>query len=104
MSDCGCLIEASFVSTECECKAAGYCRRHKVEKTEHLVGLCRNNPAYFALWESGNGPGQYPPKRLGLGDVVGWLASIVGIVPWPGCGCDKRKAWLNRVTVWGWWR
>lgn len=44
--------------TQCECSAAGYCQRHKCVKTPHWQHLCATNPAYYALWESGRGPGQ----------------------------------------------
>lgn len=40
---------------------------------------------------------------LGLGDVVAWVTSKLGIEECPGC--KKRKGWLNRhVVIWGWWR
>lgn len=58
------------------------------------------------MWEEGKGPGQVEvaevtPIDAGfqLGDFIGRLISIAtfGLVkPWPGCGCDKRRAWLNR--------
>jgi len=41
-------------------------------------------------------------QPVGLGDAVAWLASRVGIEE---CGpCQKRKRWLNRLIIWGWWR
>jgi hypothetical protein len=54
--------------------------------------------AYLALWAS-----QPIPKR-GFGDTVadfikratwGWLK------PTPGCGCEKRRDWLNRLFPYG---
>jgi hypothetical protein len=116
MSDCPCLIDAASKNTNCECTAPGWCSRHKCHKPEHFFNLCRMRPDYFALYEAGRGPGQDIPAAahpqvdppgtapIGLGDVVGWMASLVGVKPWPGCGCSARKAWLNRFIVWGWWR
>lgn len=44
--------------TKCECKMAGYCTRHKVEKSDELVRLCQTSQFYFDLWENCKGPGQ----------------------------------------------
>lgn len=35
---------------------------------------------------------------VGLGDVVAGAAKAVGVTPSPGCGCEKRRAALNRAT------
>lgn len=45
-------------------------------------------------------------KSEGLGDTIGKLTKVVGIkslaelaakaVGYQDCGCDKRKAWLNK--------
>ena len=34
----------------------------------------------------------------GLGDVVAGAAKAVGFTPSKGCGCEKRRAALNRAT------
>ncbi len=47
--------------TKCECKMAGYCTRHKVEKSDELVRLCQTSQFYFDLWENCKGPGQTLP-------------------------------------------
>lgn len=112
---CGCeaIVEAATKATECECSAEkGHCQRHSCDKNAHMKKLCRTRPDYFALWESGRGPcfntiRERRDSRVGLGDVVAWLIYRVtfgGLKPWPGCGCAARKAWLNKITVWGWWR
>lgn len=44
--------------TQCECPIAGYCARHKTNKTNGWHKLCQTNPSYFDSWESGIGPGQ----------------------------------------------
>ena len=114
-STCGCLIQAAAVVTGCECQIAGYCSRHKCNKTEHFHKLCRTRPDYFALYEEGRGPACAAESvaraeningvsSIGLGDAVAWVASLFGFKPWPGCGCQKRKEFLNRFTLWGWWR
>jgi hypothetical protein len=104
---CSCLVDAAEKSTDCECPVAGWCNRHNMTKTEHLHRLCRTDGGYFGLWEKGVGPAQiHPvgPRRVGLGDVIAWIADKVGIKPWKDCGCEDRRKWLNRFTVWGWWR
>jgi hypothetical protein len=35
---------------------------------------------------------------VGLGDVVAGAAKAVGVTPSKGCGCEKRRAALNRAT------
>jgi len=39
-----------------------------------------------------------PKPTHGLGDVVGVVASGMGVQASPGCGCAKRKQVLNRWT------
>lgn len=34
----------------------------------------------------------------GLGDMVVWVVGKLGFKPWEGCGCARRRAWLNRHT------
>jgi hypothetical protein len=34
----------------------------------------------------------------GVGDVVAGAAKAVGVTPSKGCGCEKRRAALNRAT------
>jgi hypothetical protein len=114
MSNCGCITDAVEKLTACECPAAGLCGRHGMTKTEHWHKLCRTHPGYFDLWERKAGPGQRriaKRQRIGLGDAVAWLLERFGITSarvskWLGrdCGCEKRRFYLNRVTVWGWWR
>jgi hypothetical protein len=47
-------------STPCECPAAGYCKRHGIEKSTHLHKLCQNHIGYFSMWEECRGPKQNP--------------------------------------------
>lgn len=47
--------------TDCVCPIAGYCERHKVNKSEHWHSLCQTRDKYFAAWEEGRGPGQQLP-------------------------------------------
>lgn len=54
-------------------------------------------------WRVENGqpatPAANPPARWrGLGDVVAAAAKLIGLKPRPGCGCDKRREWLNRLV------
>ena len=43
-------------NTKCECPMAGYCNRHKVEKSNHLHKLCQTHSGYFKLREECKGP------------------------------------------------
>lgn len=59
--------------TQCQCTHSGYCSRHGIHKTNHLVNLCQTDKRYFNAWESGRGPGQsfetlkhYTPEELEL--------------------------------------
>jgi hypothetical protein len=123
---CPCLTEAAAKLTGCSCDGAGFCARHQCTKTEHYHSLCKRDPRYFALWESGRGPclpspgidspvpgsGSPPaaPGKLspvGLGDAVAWFIfwiTLGKMRPSSGCRCERRKAWLNQITLWGWWR
>lgn len=46
------------------------------------------------------GPSDNQPdsRRFGFGDVVAMIAGCFGIVPTNRCGCNSRRAWLNRLT------
>lgn len=44
--------------TDCTCPIAGYCARHRVDKTEHWHKLCQTRDDYRAAWDAGRGPGQ----------------------------------------------
>lgn len=35
-------------------------------------------------------------RRAGIGDVIAFLASLIGIHQLEHCGCTDRQAWLNR--------
>lgn len=47
--------------------------------------------------------------RRGLGDRLASALHWLGFRPWAGCGCEQRKAWLNRLgdrlaAGWAWLR
>lgn len=42
----------------CECPAAGWCARHRVNKTENWHKLCQTSLKFREMWDQGNGPGQ----------------------------------------------
>lgn len=94
--------------TACECATAGWCPRHRCNKTDHFVRLCQTRDDLFALWESGQGPCIHgtpedgvplatPRKSRGLGDVVAKVLDAVGIGKSPGCGCSARQDALNQL-------
>lgn len=108
---CGQIIENSQKLTGCVCQSAGFCERHQCHKNGHFHMLCQSRPDYFALWETGKGPciaeggQQLEPTEIwfGLGDmlaaVIFWL-SFGMLYAKTGCGCERRKWWLNRVRLW----
>ena len=48
--------------TECECSAAGWCKRHGCEKDQASFEMCRRFANWFELWERGQGPEQRLPQ------------------------------------------
>lgn len=121
MSCCEKIIEASKQLTGCECELSGYCTRHKIHKHQVWHNLCKTDFAYFEQYEKGIGPGQVftdsgslesprptanliAGKRvLYLGDLLAYWFEKLGIKSWSGCGCDSRRAYLNRFRLWPWW-
>lgn len=109
---CGTLLKIAEELTPCECAPTEYpflCRRHGgCKKTKDYHRLCRTRPPYFASYEKGDrrlciGAHGAAARVLLLGNVVEWLiekATFGKVKPWPGCGCDSRKAFLNRVQLW----
>lgn len=75
--------------TDCQCTGPGWCERHKLQKSAHMVHLCQTRQNYLQAWEEGRGPGQLkstgeprkdttPPgpgtrlaRLLGCGGLVG---------------------------------
>jgi hypothetical protein len=107
MSCCRDLIRASETLTNCECRPEAFpfaCKRHGgCQKTEHFYGLCRNRLDYFNHWEEVGKDGpclNREPLMIGLGDALAWIFGKIGLKPWEGCGCDRRRAWLNKITLW----
>lgn len=71
-------------TSDCECTHAGYCARHRIEKTAGLVDQCRSNPRYRALWDRriGMADDQIACRHLGL-PVAKIDAKKIG------CGCPE---------------
>ena len=42
--------------TACRCEIAGFCERHRCQKTSTMLALCRLNQYVFDQWENGEGP------------------------------------------------
>lgn len=112
---CECLMKViENPTTGCVCAEAGWCERHKCQKTEHFHKLCRTRVGYFDLWENGKGPcihserSPMPIPKRGLGD---WVAVLIHrmsfgfIEQTEGCGCGERQKALNRFGQWIslWW-
>ncbi|MSR60011.1 MAG: hypothetical protein EXS05_20620 [Planctomycetaceae bacterium] len=108
MGICECPVKPAAVETGCVCNPEAFpfvCARHGgCSKTEPYHKLCKTRANYFQLWESGRGPCLYDettrPRVIGLGDAVAFAIRVVtfGLVkPWPGCGCQSRKAKLNAL-------
>ena len=89
---------------DCECNIpdGGYCERHDVEKSAHMVKLCQTKERYWIAWEENRGPGQR--NRNGLGDRVERVLNAVGVTKKrvskltgrPCGGCGGRQRWLNK--------
>jgi len=48
-----CFAEGSNVMTpDCHCELAGYCKRHRVKKTQRMLELCRAGGKYWEAWEA----------------------------------------------------
>lgn len=97
----------------CECAAAGWCKRHQMEKTARDFELCKGiagtidcGRKYWLAWENGKLGATRPPNPimepapfclpLGMGDLVarGISAVTLGTIT-PCGGCKDRQALLN---------
>jgi hypothetical protein len=61
---------------------------------------CRTQPAYFAMFLGETQKpcrGTSPPKPPGMGDWLARFFAWLGIKKHPGCNCEKRQAWFNRL-------
>lgn len=121
MPCCTKIIEASKHITGCECDLSGYCKRHGMHKNEVWQNLCKTDFGIFDQYEKGIGPGQvftdsgsieapHPvtnvvagKRVVYLGDFLAYWFARIGIKGWAGCGCDSRRARLNRFRVWPLW-
>jgi hypothetical protein len=88
----------------CECNCAGYCERHKVNKTNLLHRKCQEGGEFWQAWEKGRGPGQdreqapIPAKPMGVGSHLKRILSLDGYAAYGGCGCTDRAVTMN---AWG---
>jgi hypothetical protein len=41
------------------------------------------------------------PASRGFGDTIAKMAKVVGIEKKPGCGCEKRQEFLNKLIPYG---
>lgn len=80
--------------TKCICDSPGYCQLMRRRMSEVRHNECQNVPGYFEVFLEGR---DRKPKRRGLGDVVAAFLERLGIRKRPGCGCEGRQAWLNRL-------
>jgi hypothetical protein len=49
---------SSHATPRCTCDVAGWCERHRCEKSRPQNVACLTEPARFRAWEEGRGPGQ----------------------------------------------
>ena len=106
----------------CECSMAGFCLRHRVDKTPHLKHLCETREEYFNAWELGRGPGQMASnadkesqrkvraKRINLRSryVELWrklfseVDTVEKLEEWqkdiPSFGCDCKEFYKNWIA------
>ena len=75
----------------CECAMAGWCERHRIVKSPHLLKLCQTNDSYFRAWEEGRGPRQDrtgEPQKIHKPDpVCVHRGDIMGTAE---CGCAGK--------------
>lgn len=79
--------------TGCDCPLAGFCERHGVNKSPHLLHLCRTNDRYYDAWEEGRGIGQraskeereFKARRRVQSPVCVHRGEVLGKA---GCGCS----------------
>lgn len=90
--------------TNCVCPVAGFCERHKVEKSEALHSLCQTRDNYFQAWEAGRGPRQNRPagtttiRPPGPGTELARLLAKRGYRIQKECGCKSK---IGHMNVWG---
>lgn len=89
----------------CECKLAGWCERHKVNKTDRMVHLCQQGGAYWEAWESGrlqaieSEPVKPARRKDGPGTQLKLLLAKKGYTANAGgCGCNSKA---NTMDAWG---
>lgn len=111
----------SELPTQCQCENPGFCqllRRvqdphegRKMSPVRHEE--CQHKPHYFEMFlgESVAGGRTELPKKpsviyrhKGLGDTVAAVISWFGYKPKKGCGCKKRRSWLNALVPYDWLR
>lgn len=103
-----------MANPHCACPLAGFCERHKMEKSEHLFSMCKGiaptidcGRKYWVAWERGllgatapaeprDNPAPFCIHDRGMGDVVarGINRATFGLAR--ACGsCKDRQALLN---------
>jgi hypothetical protein len=71
--------------TPCDCPSAGFCPRHRCEKSAAGHQLCQTRPDYFQLWEDGRGPGQTKTFPVPLVRDCGHRGQELREEPCPSC-------------------
>jgi len=67
----------------------------------HQLKLCKERQDYFALFcrRAIEKAEAFPNRSKGLGDTVEKILGKLGIKQRKkGCGCGKRRDWLNKVV------
>lgn len=89
----------------CECPVAGYCDRHKINKSRRLHDLCQSGGRYWDAWEADRGPCQAPtkaerrkPKPRGPGSFLAASLKEKGYAVTYKCGCESK---IRKMNKWG---
>lgn len=91
------------MKTGCEGCKPGFCKRHKINKTENMVVLCGKNQDFFDRWEKGEGPTSEDDENFyPLGTIVKGLLDKVGVgklveTVVEDCNCPERQFKLDHV-------
>ena len=80
--------------TPCECKLAGYCKRHKVYKQDRQLALCQTSQDHFELWE------RHSKRKVGSTAVTEDKKKEIGRAAWVALHTEKNPSMDWLLNVW----
>lgn len=104
--------------TDCTCPQPGYCPALGRQMPEARWRECSTSEAFCTMFHREAAAGKYQaaqyqtaydpnapqktiitPPSFGLGDLAECVLSKLGFRKRKGCGCDKRKRFLNKIPL-----